>query len=116
MKKIVTIFSCLLLPLSIHTTASAADIIPNLTTENDFFYGILLVALLVIFLLLGLLLGRITGRSNNARKEEIMPTLDESKPTPTNSNTLGQDLSQKEQIRDAQPIPRNPRSRYYNYW
>lgn len=116
MKKIVTIFSCLLLTICYHTTAYAADIIPNLTTENDFFYGILLVALLVIFLLLGLIIGRNTGRSKDARNEKKTPILEEYKPTPIDPNTFGQDLNQNEKIQDARPTPRNPRNRYNTYW
>jgi len=115
MKKFATIFSCLLLTtIGFSSPAYAADIIPKLTEQNDFFYGILLVALLVIFFLLGILLGRNLGKSKRAVKEKEKPVIEEPKERPIDPVTFGQDRNDVDANQSERQAPRNPRNRYYN--
>jgi hypothetical protein len=120
LKKIVTVFNCLILTaFGFCSPAYAADIIPKLTNENDFFYAILLVVLLVIFFLLGLILGRKLGPSKEVTKENEKVVLEEPKSEPIDPNTFGQDMIEHETNQTEMPTPRNPRNprnRYNNYW
>jgi hypothetical protein len=94
--------------------AYAADIIPKLTEQNDFFYGILLVALLVIFFLLGILLGRNLGKSKKAVKENEKPIIEEPLAKPIDPVSFGQDRKEIDTNQSERQAPRNPRNRYYN--
>lgn len=121
MKKIVTLFSCLLfITLGFCTPAYAATTSKLITLNSSIFsitsntFYSIFIAIVIAFFLLGIIIGYILNPRRKLRKNKEKALIETAKTKPEEPKDLGQDTTRNESDQINGPYASDRRSRYYD--